>query len=145
MILRVNSVTDADTGTIKCLVKNPLSEISREVQLQLTGEQISPKIIEKSKSVEINAGQSVEFFVKVSGAPLPTVTWSRKGMALASNELYQLRTENDKHYLLIKKALADVVGTYLVNVANTAGRVATEIELSIAGEETKGFSQNEVK
>lgn len=140
VILRIGNVSDADTGTIKCHVKNTVSEISREVQLQLTGEQISPKIHDKSKSVEINAGQSVEFFVKVSGAPSPTVTWSRKGMPLSSNELYQLRTEHDKHYLLIKKAVADVVGVYLVTVANTAGKAATEIELSIAGELSKVFS-----
>jgi len=132
-ILRISNVTDADTGVIKCVVKNPLSEIFCEAHLQITGEQISPKIVDKSKSVEVNVGESVEFFVKVVGAPPPTVTWSRKGMAISSNEHYQLRTENDKYFLLIKKAVADVSGVYLITAMNSAGKSATEIDLSIAG------------
>ena len=61
------------------------------------------------------------------------VTWTRKGMPISSNELYQLRTENDTHYLLIKKAIADVVGTYLITVTNTAGKISGEIDLNITG------------
>lgn len=71
-ILRINSVTEADAGTIKCVAKNSLAEIQREVQLELTGEQRPPTIVDKSNSAEIAAGQSIEFFVKVAGAPLPT-------------------------------------------------------------------------
>ncbi|CAF2489671.1 unnamed protein product [Rotaria sp. Silwood2] len=132
-VLRINSVTDNDAGTIKCLVKNILSEISREVQLQITGEQRAPSIIDKSKSIEVNPNDSVEFFVKISGAPTPTATWTRKGMPISSNEFYQLRTENDMHYLLIKKAVADVMGTYLITAINIVGRASTEIDLSITG------------
>ena len=76
-------------------------------------------------------------FVKVSGAPTPTVTWTRKGMAIASNDLYQLRSDNDTHYLTIKKAIADVIGTYVITAVNTAGKTSTEIDLSIAGKENK--------
>jgi hypothetical protein len=54
-------------------------------------------------------------------------------MTISSNDLYQLRTENDMYYLLIKKAVADVVGAYLVTATNIAGKVATEIDLNIAG------------
>ncbi|CAF2746284.1 unnamed protein product [Rotaria sp. Silwood2] len=132
-VLRINSVTDNDAGTIKCLVKNILSEISREVQLQITGEQRAPSIIDKSKSIEVNPNDSVEFFVKISGAPTPTATWTRKGMPISSNEFYQLRTANDMHYLLIKKAVADVMGTYLITAINIVGRASTEIDLSITG------------
>ncbi|CAF4457244.1 unnamed protein product, partial [Adineta steineri] len=101
-ILRINKITDNDVGIIKCLVKNPLGEIQSEVQLQIAGEQHLPKIIDKSQSATINAGENIEFFVKVFGAPTPTVSWSRKGMVISPNEFYQLRTENDTHYLLIK-------------------------------------------
>jgi len=137
VVLRINNVSDSDRGTIKCIVKNSLSEISREVQLELTGEQHPPQIVNKSKSIEVNAGESVELFVKVSGAPTPTVTWTRKGMAIASNDLYQLRSDNDTHYLTIKKAIADVIGTYVITAVNTAGKTSTEIDLSIAGKENK--------
>lgn len=133
-VLRINTVTDNDSGTIKCLVKNPLSEISREVKLEITGEQRSPKILDKSKSIEVNAGEKVEFFVKVSGAPTPTVTWTRKGMTINSNDLYQLRNENDMYYLVIKKAVADVIGNYIATAANVSGKVSAEIDLNIAGQ-----------
>jgi hypothetical protein len=33
--------------------------------------------VEKSNSTEVNAGESVEFFVKVSGAPTPTGSFIR--------------------------------------------------------------------
>lgn len=132
-VLRIDSIADSDGGTIRCLAKNTISEISREVQLVVIGEQRAPKILDKSKSLEINAGESTELFVKVSGAPAPTVTWTRKGMALTSNNLYQLRNENDTHYLSIKKAGAEVVGTYVVTAANSAGKVSAEIDLNIAG------------
>ncbi|CAF3575459.1 unnamed protein product [Adineta steineri] len=133
VILRIENITDADNGTIKCVVKNTLSEISREVQLQIIGEQRTPKILDKSKSITVNADESTEFFVKVSGAPTPIVTWTRKGMTLSSNDLYQIRNENDMHYLLIKKAVAEVVGTYVITVANSAGKVSTDIDLTITG------------
>ncbi len=101
--------------------------------MEITGEQTSPKIIDKSKSIEVNAGEKVEFFVKVIGAPTPTVTWTRKGIAISSNDLYQLRNENDMYYLVIKKAVADVVGAYLITASNSAGKASTEIDLNIAG------------
>ncbi|CAM4905811.1 unnamed protein product [Rotaria socialis] len=132
-ILRINNITDSDVGEIKCLAKNSLSEISRDVSLKITGEQRPPSIVDKSKSTEVNPNESVEFFVKVTGAPTPTITWTRKGMAISSNEFYQLRTENDTHYLLIKKAGADVMGAYLITATNTSGKVSAEIDLSITG------------
>ena len=54
-------------------------------------------------------------------------------MPISSNEFYQLRTENDTHYLLIKKAVADVVGTYAITAANTGGKTSAEIDLNITG------------
>ena len=62
------------------------------------------------------------------------VTWTRKGIPVSDDEHFQLRTNNDTHYLLIKKAVADVVGSYVVTAQNTAGRVSAEIDLNIAGE-----------
>lgn len=133
-VLRINNITDNDNGTIRCLVKNALTEISREVKLEVTGEQRAPKILDKSKSIEVNAGEKVEFFVKISGAPTPTVTWTRKGMTVTSNDFYQLRNENDTYYLLIKKAVADVIGTYVITASNVSGKVSTDIDLNIAGQ-----------
>ncbi|CAF4411465.1 unnamed protein product, partial [Rotaria socialis] len=133
IILRINNITDADTGTIKCLVKNALAEIKSEVQLLITGEQRAPKIIDKSRPTSANAGESVELFVKISGAPVPTVTWTRKGMTISSNELYELRSDNETYYLLIKKAVADVVGTYVITAVNTAGKATADIDLTITG------------
>ncbi|CAF4927691.1 unnamed protein product, partial [Rotaria socialis] len=37
------------------------------------------------------------------------------------------------HYLLIKKAGADVMGAYLITATNTSGKVSAEIDLSITG------------
>jgi hypothetical protein len=101
--------------------------------LEITGEQRQPKILDKSQPTEVNAGESVEFFAKISGAPTPTVTWTRKGMPIASNEFYQLRESDGVHYLLITKAIADVVGTYVVTAVNAAGKASAEIDLNIIG------------
>jgi hypothetical protein len=54
-------------------------------------------------------------------------------MVISSNEFYQLRTENDTYYLLIKKAIADVIGTYIITAVNTAGKDSAEIDLNITG------------
>ena len=132
-ILRINNITDADVGTIKCVAKNALTEIQREVQLEITGEQRAPKIIDISKSIQVNADQSVEFFAKISGAPTPIVTWTRKGVPITSNEFFDLRTDNDTYYLVIKKAVADVIGTYVVTAQNKAGTISGQINLTITG------------
>ncbi len=54
-------------------------------------------------------------------------------MPISSNEFYQLRTDNDIYYLLIKKAIGDVAGTYVVTAVNTAGKDSAEINLNITG------------
>jgi len=90
----------------------------------------------------VNAGDSIEFFAKISGAPTPTVIWTRKGMPISSNELYQLRTEKDTYYLLIKKAIADVVGSYVVTALNKAGKATAEIDLNITGKFERKYRFN---
>ena len=65
-------------------------------------------------------------------------------MTISSNELYQLRTENDKHYLLIRKAIADVVGTYVITAVNTAGKTSAEINLKITCKLKMKFSNNKL-
>lgn len=54
-------------------------------------------------------------------------------MTITSNDHYQLRTDNDKYCLLIKQAIADVAGTYVITAVNTAGKATAEVDLSIAG------------
>jgi hypothetical protein len=54
-------------------------------------------------------------------------------MAISSNDFYQLRTENDTHYLLIKNASGDVAGTYVITATSILGKVSTEIDLDITG------------
>lgn len=54
-------------------------------------------------------------------------------MTISSNELYELRTDNDTHYLLIKKAVSDVAGLYVVTAANKAGKASVNIDLNVAG------------
>jgi len=54
-------------------------------------------------------------------------------MTISSNDVYQLRTENDTHYLLIKNATGDVAGTYDITAASILGKVSTEIDLDITG------------
>jgi hypothetical protein len=54
-------------------------------------------------------------------------------MTITSNDLYQLRNDNNMYYLLIKKAIADVIGTYVITASNVSGKTSTEIDLNIAG------------
>ena len=86
-ILRINNVTDKDAGTIKCLVKNSVAEIQSEVKLEVAIEQRVPTIVDKSNSAEISAGDNIEFFVKVSGAPVPT------GKHRSSNRRHEALTD----------------------------------------------------
>lgn len=54
-------------------------------------------------------------------------------MSVSNNEFYQLRTDNETHYLLVKKAVADVAGTYVITAVNSAGKVSADIDLTITG------------
>ena len=54
-------------------------------------------------------------------------------MVLSSNDVHQLTNENDMYYLVIKKAGAEVMGTYVITASNSAGKVSTEIDLNVAG------------
>ena len=54
-------------------------------------------------------------------------------MPIENNQFYQLRQENETHYLRINKAIADVGGTYVITVSNSAGKVSTDIDVNITG------------
>ena len=71
------------------------------------------------------------------------MTWSRKGVAISSNEHYQLRADNDTHYLAVKRALADAAGTYVITAVNTAGQASAEIDLTVKGTAKRILLNNE--
>lgn len=54
-------------------------------------------------------------------------------MILSSNDVHQLSNENDMYYLTIKKAGAEVMGTYVITANNSAGKISAEIDLNVAG------------
>jgi acyl-coenzyme A thioesterase PaaI-like protein len=57
-------------------------------------------------------------------------------MPITNSELYQLRTDNDKYYLLIQNAIGDVAGAYVINASNSAGQVSTTIDLNVTGKKS---------
>lgn len=94
-------------------------------------------------TVRSEAGADVTLTCPISGIPLPSVTWTKDGVVVATVP-GRVELFNDSQELTISDARLDDGGTYMCRVVNTFGEDSYTIDLQVLGEPggrplTRGF------
>ena len=80
-----------------------------------------PSFKSKLKPITVKEGDSCKLEVKVSGDPVPTVTWFKDGNQIQDTSVYKFMAGDNKVALVIDKAKLDMAGTYKVKISNELG------------------------
>ena len=95
-----------------------------------------PSFKSKLKPLTVKEGDSCKLEVKVTGEPMPTVTWFKDGQEIQDTSVYKFLAGGSKVALVIEEAKIDMTGTYKVRITNDLGSE----ELSATVDVEKGTS-----
>ena len=73
------------------------------------------------KPLTVKEGDSCKLEVKVTGDPVPTVTWFKDGSQIQDTSVYKFLAGGNKVALVIEKANINMTGTYKVKISNDLG------------------------
>ena len=88
-----------------------------------------PTFKSKLKPITVKEGDSCKQEVKVTGDPVPTVSWFKDGSRIQDTSVYKFLAGGNKVALIIDEAEIDKTGTYKVKVSYDLGseELSTEI------------------
>ncbi|KAM6986598.1 striated muscle preferentially expressed protein kinase [Aplochiton taeniatus] len=100
------------------------------------GEDISEAPVFESPLQDMVAVAGTDVLLKciIAGIPFPEVSWRKDNTAMTSSANYVIKTEGERHTLLIKSSKLSDGGTYLVTATNEVGKVSSSATLSIKTE-----------
>lgn len=90
-----------------------------------------PDVRPTFSSYNVNVGKDLKIDIPVFGRPKPTVTWSKDGAPLKFTTRVNILNTPTCTTLSIKEAAGDDGGMYSVNVANSAGKKDTTVEIIV--------------
>ncbi len=94
---------------------------------------IPPEFTERLQTREVKEGDSVRYTVRVTGKPMPQVTWYREGSQIISSPDFEVIAEGDTHSLYIPEVFYEDSGKFSVKAENQAGQTTCTAELIVEG------------
>lgn len=83
------------------------------------------------KTICLRAGGSLRLFIKVTGRPIPTLTWSKPGVDLQNRGFIEVTSTSTT--LIIDKVHRYDVGKYTLVAENSAGKQEVNILVKVYG------------
>lgn len=87
------------------------------------------------KTICLRAGGSLRLFVKVTGRPVPTLTWTKPGVDLQNRGFIEVTSTSTT--LIIDKVHRYDAGKYTLVAENSAGKQEVNILVKVYGKFTK--------
>lgn len=87
------------------------------------------------KTITVKVGQSVEFHVPVIGEPPPEMEWTFNGRAVEDcfGKTVTIKNEEYKTNFVLRSALREHAGTYLLTATNINGTDKNGVEVIVIG------------
>merc|ERR1711874_555011 len=93
-----------------------------------------PSMPSKLSPKTVKDGQEVQFEVKVTGVPRPTITWFRQTAIIKpSDEFEVFYTEDNTATLVIKEVFPEDAGMFTCVAKNLAGVASSSAEMVVEG------------
>ncbi|XP_051735859.1 basement membrane-specific heparan sulfate proteoglycan core protein isoform X14 [Ctenopharyngodon idella] len=121
-ILRIDQVTESDSGQYRCTATNNVGSEHSHVVLNI---QSLPQIAAQPEAKEVTVGSDAVLPCIASGYPVPTITWSK-----VENELPS-KCRQDGHVLTVPGITHSDAGTYVCTAANKQGKVEAFTRLNV--------------
>ncbi|XP_067302205.1 basement membrane-specific heparan sulfate proteoglycan core protein isoform X7 [Pseudorasbora parva] len=131
-ILRIDQVTESDSGQYRCTATNNVGSEHSHVVLNI---QSLPQIAAQPESKEVTVGSDAILPCIASGYPVPTITWSK-----VENELPS-KCRQDGHVLTVPGVSHSDAGTYVCTAANKQGKVEAFTRLNVHERVMPQFTQ----
>lgn len=90
-----------------------------------------PDVRPAFSSYSVHVGKDMNIDIPIFGRPKPTITWSKDGAPLKFTTRVNILNTPTHTTLSIKEAAGDDGGMYSINVANSAGKKDTTIEVTV--------------
>lgn len=100
-----------------------------------TAELLAPEFLIKIADLTVKEGEGATLTCKVTGQPVPEVTWYHADEPIKSDDVYRItpgETEGEST-LQIAEVFPEDSGLYTVKAVNQAGTVETTATLSVIG------------
>lgn len=111
-------------------------ETSRESKMGVF--ETLPSFESQPESQEVMQGEMVTFRCKVSGSPLPSVSWMKDGAPLSQKAGIIMGQEGHQHYLCLKNAHITDTGQYGCSAINKKGKTTIHWSLTVKSLRVEG-------
>ncbi|KAG9271841.1 titin, partial [Astyanax mexicanus] len=135
--LMIHNVELVDDGEYTVVANNKFGEDSCKARLTVTPHPVvedtmRPMFKRLLANIECVEGQSVQFDLRVSGTPPPTLKWEKDGKPLECRpQVEVVQQAVDHHILYIRETLIEDSGTYRVTATNSAGSASCQATLKV--------------
>ncbi|KAI1285852.1 Titin [Halotydeus destructor] len=132
--LRFEPVEIEDNAEFYCEAKNKVgTTASRKAKFVVkdAGDTAPPTIDKPLANIAIVGGDAVRLDVKVSGNPMPAITWLKNGQEIVDPRLVIKDEGSGDHCLTIRRSQDGDAGQYSVIAKNRIGEVKSEANLII--------------
>lgn len=135
--LVIHNLDASDDAEYTVMAHNKFGEDSCQARLTViphpvTEETMRPMFKRLLANVECVEGNSIQFELRVSGIPTPSLEWEKDGQALQfGHKLVVVQEDIDCYVLHIRETLLEDAGEYKVTATNSAGSVSCHATLKV--------------
>ncbi|KAM3957310.1 projectin protein bent isoform 8-T9 [Aphomia sociella] len=83
------------------------------------------------RKIKVRAGEPININIPITGAPTPTVTWTKGTIPLPPSNRISTETKMDETKFSIEKSTRDDAGKYTVTASNEYGKDSADIEVIV--------------
>ncbi|KAM6958556.1 LOW QUALITY PROTEIN: striated muscle preferentially expressed protein kinase-like [Tautogolabrus adspersus] len=96
----------------------------------------APRFERPLQDTKVFSGAEVTLRCIITGSPPPTVTWRKNSVEIRSDAFHVVKSEGERHSLVIKHMRPNNAGSYCVSAVNPAGRATCSAIIYIQSEPT---------
>ncbi|XP_078237088.1 neogenin isoform X4 [Pogona vitticeps] len=123
--LKINDITEDDTGTYTCIVDNGNETIEAQADLTV---QAPPEFLKQPSNIYAHESMDIVFECDVTGKPTPTVKWVKNGDVVIPSDYFKIVNE---HNLQVLGLVKSDEGFYQCIAENDVGNIQAAAQLII--------------
>ncbi|GAB1597549.1 hypothetical protein Ahia01_000031400, partial [Argonauta hians] len=129
--LEIIEATEKDGGKYTVTVHNTEGNMTGDIMVTVESLKEKPKFLEEPISQKVKPSDSCTFSCKVSGSPIPKITWMKNKEILTNTENIRIYEEQGRYILKFTNASEQNIGKYTCIAENQYGTTSTDFEFEV--------------